>query len=96
MELASILEILATITGVLMSLAYYPQAFKILKNKSAKDISLAAYSMFGVGSVIWLLWGVAIKSIPVILGYAAGALGSNLVVFLTLYYNSKSRESIKY
>lgn len=86
MELASILEVLASITGVLMSLAYYPQAFKIWKNKSAKDVSKLSYFIFAVGTVVWLLWGIATRSIPVILGFAAGALGSNLVLVLSFHY----------
>ena len=92
MEAQAILEILATITGIMMSLAYYPQVYKIWKRKSAKDVSVLAFAMLAVGTTVWLLWGLSTGSIPIITGFAAGAVGSNLVLFSTLYYNSKIKE----
>lgn len=50
--MANIIAILATIAGVIMSLGYYPQAIKIIKRKSARDVSPTTYLMFFPGIVI--------------------------------------------
>jgi len=82
-----ILEILASIMGILMSLGYYPQAYKILKNKSAKDISLISYTLFAVGTLTWFIYGLSINSMPIILSFVLGVIGSWLVLILTIIYH---------
>ena len=86
MELVALLEFLAGITGFLMSIAYFPQAWKIFNNKSAEDVSIISYVIFSIGTWIWLLWGLLSNSFTVIVGFAFGALGSTLVLALSSYY----------
>jgi uncharacterized protein with PQ loop repeat len=54
-----ILNFLTAIVGVLMSLGYFPQAYKIYKNKSSKDVSLIhilfLHSAVGFGLLTVLL-----------------------------------------
>lgn len=80
------IETLASITGFLMSLGYYPQAWKLFANKSAEDVSLISYVIFTIGTWTWLVWGLLSNSTTIILGFAFGALGSTLVLALTVYY----------
>jgi uncharacterized protein with PQ loop repeat len=80
------IEILTIIFGVIMSLAHFPQAYTIYKNKTGSNVSLVTYGIFAVGTTIWLIYGVSKMDIPVIASYAPGVLGSWLVVFLKLYY----------
>lgn len=84
-----ILEILASIMGILMSLGYYPQAYKIIKNKSSENISLISYSLFALGTLTWLVYGLSINSIPIILSFALGVVGSWLVLILSITYSKK-------
>ncbi len=81
-----VLTIVVSVFGVLMSLAHFPQAAKILKTKSAADVSLVTYVLFAVGSAVWLLYGFVIQEIPIILGYILGVFGATLVVALILRY----------
>lgn len=86
-----VFEILVTVLGILMSLAYYPQAYKIYKNKTSGDISLLTYIIFSIGTTVWFLWGVITSSLPIILGFFFGMIGSNLVLILSIHYkNSKN------
>jgi MtN3 and saliva related transmembrane protein len=84
-----ILEFLTTIVGIVMSLAYFPQAYKIFKNKSAKNISITSYSIFALGTAIWVIYGITIKSWIIILSFIPGVIGSWLVLILTLVYRKK-------
>ena len=86
-----IIEVLASIMGIIMSLGYYPQAYKILKHKSAKNVSLLSFIIFAIGTVTLLVYGIIINSIAIILGFALGVIGSWLVLILILVYDKKKR-----
>ncbi|MEX2017513.1 MAG: SemiSWEET family transporter [Candidatus Pacearchaeota archaeon] len=75
-----ILPLLTTIFGTLMGLAYFPQTYKILKRKSAKDVSLFTYSFFGIGVLIWLVYGISITNYPLIISNAVSLVGTLSVI----------------
>ena len=60
-----VLEMLATITGVVSSFAMLPQIYRIFKRKSAKDISVWTYLYMFAAGVIWVLYGLNIQSFPI-------------------------------
>lgn len=69
-----------------MSLAHFPQANKIYKNKSAKDVSLLTYFVFFVGCFFWVVYGIFLKEIPIIISFSIGLLGTSTVLFFILKY----------
>lgn len=58
------LELLTTISGIVISFAWYMQAYKIFKAKSAKDISLVSVTLIWGCSFIWLFYAISINSFP--------------------------------
>lgn len=64
----------ATIIGLAAALgttlAFIPQAVKVRKTKKTQDLSLAMYSIFSSGLLLWLVYGLLIKDIPIILANA--------------------------
>jgi MtN3 and saliva related transmembrane protein len=60
------LTLLGFLAGVLTTAAFVPQVLKIRKTRSARDISLAMYAVFTTGVVLWLVYGVALGSVPII------------------------------
>ncbi len=89
MSFTNFFEFITSITGILMSLGYFLQARKILKHKSADDISLAQYVILGVGTVTWTAYGIYTRDAVIVIGFLLGAIGSWLVFFLTLTYRTK-------
>jgi len=83
----SLLSVLATIFGLLMSLASIPQAYKIFKMKSAKEISFITYLLFSLGSAVWLVYGIEIGDSPIIWSYAAGTVCSASVLVGWIKYH---------
>ena len=82
----AILETLATIVGTGTSFAMLPQIYRIFKRKSAKDISIWTYSYLFVACVIWTLYGLNIKSSPLIIANSIGSLTLiGVIVGWTLY-----------
>jgi len=82
----SLLAVLATISGIIASSAYYPQAYRIVKRKSAQDISLPSFMMFGLGIFIWLLYGIELRNLPIIIPNIFALVGCFLVLVLSVYY----------
>ena len=84
--MAAFLEVLVIIFGTIMSLAYIPQALKIIKNKSSKNISLFTFIVLWIGVIIWLLYGLSISNLPVIIANAVGLLGISFVIICYVIY----------
>ena len=81
-----ILKILVAVVGVLMSLSYFPQAYLIYKNKSARDVSLLSFSIFAFGTVVWVIYGFALNDMSIVASFSLGVIGSWLVLALKLIY----------
>jgi MtN3 and saliva related transmembrane protein len=90
-----IFQIVTTIVGVIMSLGYYPQAYKIWKLKSAKEISLTNYIILGIGTTIWFIYGYVLKDKVIMISFVFGMIGSWLMIFLTLKYKNTIPQTIK-
>lgn len=76
--------------GVLMSIGYFPQAYIIWKNKSARGVSLFSFSIFSVGTTVWTLYGISIKDKAIIASFAIGMIGSWTVLILLLKYRNRN------
>jgi MtN3 and saliva related transmembrane protein len=70
----------------MMASAGFPQAFKIFKRKSAKDISISSRLMMLVGGLIWLVYGFLISSFAIISSNVFGTVAEILVVIGYLAY----------
>lgn len=62
----TVLALLATIFGVINGFANFPQIYKIFKRKRAKDIAVTTYTILSVGSLIWILYGIEIRNLPIL------------------------------
>ena len=82
----TVISILATIMGVVMSLGYYPQAYKIWRRKSADDISITSYIIFFSGTSTWLVYGIITGDYPIIISFVLGVIGSFTVLLLAIRY----------
>ncbi|HVS26042.1 MAG TPA: SemiSWEET transporter [Burkholderiales bacterium] len=60
-------NILGFVAGILTTLAFVPQAWRVWKTRSVKDISLGMYIIFTSGVGLWLVYGIVIHSLPLIL-----------------------------
>ena len=89
MSYVEILATATTIVGTAMALGYFIQIAKILKTKSAKDLSLIMFVIFAVGVTLWLLYGFAIKSWPIIISFGVSTVGVYGVLILILKYGRK-------
>lgn len=64
------ITLIGSIAATLTTVSFVPQALKILKTKQTHDISLFMYILFGSGVLMWLVYGVLIKSMPIMIANA--------------------------
>jgi len=79
-------ELLGFAGGASIALAFIPQIWRLFKLKSAREISLPFTSLFLLGAVCWLSYGVVLKLLPVILWNAIGATEICAVLYAKLKY----------
>lgn len=63
----TIIDNLGLIAGGFSTGSLIPQLIRIIKIRSTKDISLGMFSMSFVGLVLWLIFGILIKSKPIMI-----------------------------
>jgi MtN3 and saliva related transmembrane protein len=81
-----VLETLATIVGVVGSFAMLPQIYRIIKRRSAKDISIWTYAYMLIAGVIWVLYGLNIQSFPIMITNLIGTVAMiGIIVGWVLY-----------
>ncbi len=52
------IEAIGIVAGTLTTLCWLPQALRILKSRSAEDLSLVTQSAFTAGIFLWLVYGI--------------------------------------
>jgi MtN3 and saliva related transmembrane protein len=73
-----IILVFGYIAAACTTISFVPQAIKVYRTKSTKDISSAMFSLMTLGVAFWLIYGLMINSFPIV---AANA----VTLFLSLY-----------
>ena len=60
-------ELLGFIAAGLGAISFLPQLIKIWRFRSIKDISTGMYVIYAFSVILWLIYGIIIKSEPLIL-----------------------------
>ena len=59
-------DMLGFFAGALTTIAFVPQVVRILRTRSAHDISWGMFSIFSAGVALWLWYGIRLESPPLI------------------------------
>mgnify|MGYP006108186665 FL=1 len=81
-----ILKYIGFFAAFCTTIAFLPQALKIWKTKSTKDISLYMFVIFTIGVFSWLVYGIIISDLPVILANAVTLILSLFILIYKLKY----------
>jgi MtN3 and saliva related transmembrane protein len=81
-----IYEIIGLVAAVLTTSAYVPQVYKTWKKKEADDLSLVMYTVMFVGIVLWLIYGIYLKSLAMILANIVTTILTFMMIIFILRY----------
>jgi MtN3 and saliva related transmembrane protein len=77
---------LGLIAAFCTTISLLPQTIKIISQKQTRDISLFMYIIFTSGVLLWLIYGILTRDIPVILANAVTILLSFTILILKIKY----------
>ncbi|MDD5456626.1 MAG: SemiSWEET transporter [Candidatus Margulisbacteria bacterium] len=80
--------IFGLVAGTLTTISFIPQLIKILKTKSAKDISLFMYLLLLSGYLLWTVYGLYLHSLPIILFNIIGIVLVIMILFFKTFYKN--------
>lgn len=80
------ITLLGLAAGGLTTVAFLPQFIKVWRTRSAGDLSLPMYVVICSGIFLWLLYGIAIGSIPVILANAVTLVIAGGILIMKIRY----------
>lgn len=83
MELVTFIGVVA---AILVNVSFIPQFIKSWKTKKTDDISIMMYIVYTSGILLWLIYGIAIKNIPIILSNSVGLFLVLSVLYLKIKY----------
>ena len=87
--LDSVLAWLVSAVGIATGAAYVPQAVRIWKRRSSDDLSIVTYLLFLGGQLVYFVYGLRIRQVPLIVGMAANIVGSVAVIGSALKFRAR-------
>lgn len=79
-------QLLGISAGILTTISFLPQVIKTWKSRSAKDLSLGMFSLFCLGVVLWLAYGILVSDIPVIIANLMTLVLASTLLFFKLSF----------
>lgn len=82
------IEIIGLVAACLTTASFVPQVYKIWKTKSADGVSLTMFSMFLLGVILWLIYGILLGSVSMTIANIITAVLATIII----YYKVKLKE----
>jgi MtN3 and saliva related transmembrane protein len=74
------------VAGALTSIAVIPQVVKTYRTRHARDISIWQPLLLDIGMILWLIYGILLKDLPLILANAFSIVCNTLLIFMKIYF----------
>jgi MtN3 and saliva related transmembrane protein len=78
--------IVGYIAGALTTISFVPQLIKAWKMRETRDLSLAMLVLFGIGILLWIIYGFWVDSLPIIAANMSTVVLILVLLFLKIRY----------
>jgi len=86
-------SLIGSVAACCTTISFLPQLIRVYRLKSAHEISLTMFLVFSFGVFLWLLYGIFIRSFPVILANGFTLLLSLAILALKIRYDRRRRSA---
>jgi MtN3 and saliva related transmembrane protein len=86
MTFETIVNAVGTAAGLCSMASFVPQVVKIVREKRAEGVALHTYMLTVTGFVLWIAYGVMLKSWPVAVSNAVNLVLSGAILALRWHY----------
>jgi len=80
------------VAGALTSVAVIPQVVRTYRTRHARDISIWQPVLLDVGMVLWLIYGIMLKDLPLILANAFSIFCNTLLIGMKIYFKEDDKQ----
>lgn len=84
----SIYELMGYLGSLLSSITFVPQVYKTYKTKKVGDLSLLMLIIVFTSTVIWLIYGIGLRLMPVIICNSIICLLSLVLIYFKLRFKA--------
>ena len=84
-------ELVGFAAAILTTCAFVPQVMMVWRQRGAPGISTGMYTMFIVGIALWLVYGLALRSWPMVIANGITLLLAVSILVMKLYFERASR-----
>jgi len=81
------INLIGYVAATLTTISFLPQLIRVVKLRSARDISLGMFLIFSVGTLFWLIYGLLSHSLPVSIANAITLALSVSILVLKLRFD---------
>ena len=79
-------QVIGMLAATLTTISFFPQVYKTWKTKSTEGLSLTMYLVFLAGVILWLIYGIYLKSSPMIIANLVTAILSLYLIVMKIKY----------
>jgi MtN3 and saliva related transmembrane protein len=83
------------VAATMTTISFLPQLIRVVKLKSAREISLGMFLIFSTGTFGWLVYGVLSHSKPVWIANAVTFVLSMSILILKLKYDARATHPVQ-
>ena len=88
-------ELLGFVAAICTTAAFVPQLARVIRLRSARDISLPTFLLFSIGVFLWTIYGLYIGSKPVIASNAITLVVSVSILVLKVRYDRNAAHELE-
>ena len=81
------INLIGYVAATLTTISFLPQLIRVVKLRSARDISLGMFLIFSAGTLFWFIYGLLSHSLPVLIANAITLALSVSILILKLRFD---------
>lgn len=79
-------QVIGIVAGICTATSLLPQVIKTFKEKKAEDVSILMLVVLWIGQILWIVYGIQKKDVPIIATNAFSLLINVLMMILRFRY----------
>ena len=88
------IDFIGYIAATCTTVAFLPQLIRVIRLRSAREISLGMFCVFSMGTALWLTYGLLSHSMPVVVANAVTFVLSLSILVLKLRYDREAMKEV--
>lgn len=88
------IDFIGYVAATCTTLSFLPQLIRVVRLRSARDISLGMFLIFSVGTALWLIYGFFLHSMPVMAANAVTFVLAMSILVMKLRFDRNAMKEV--